>query len=48
MGLRFEKPLLKLNPNGNLDKEFKREFFHAWVHKNGVWKLSIKTYSVVD
>ena len=36
----------KLKPNGQLDEEFKRNFFHTWTQKDGVWKLSIKTYTV--
>jgi hypothetical protein len=36
----------KLKPNGQLDEEFKRNFFHTWTKKDGVWKLSIKAYTV--
>jgi hypothetical protein len=33
-----------LKPNGGVDDPVKRNYFHAWIRTNGVWKLSTKTH----
>lgn len=34
-----------LKANGGVDDPVKRNYFHTWMRRNGIWKLTMKTHN---
>jgi hypothetical protein len=41
-GYEFIQPL---KANGKMENPVKRNYFHTWIRKNGIWQLSTKTHN---